>query len=114
MQEAIESKATAAAAAALPPVPAPDPAQQFAFITPRHEWQGFTGILDRWIQSPQFNHTHYLASGDYCQAFDHIFLMLGRLRKRMIAVRISDTAGGDTKDEIRLIAAKCKFKIRPI
>lgn len=112
MQEAIESKATATIAAASPP--APDPGQQFAFITPRQEWHGFTAILDRWIASPQFNHTHYLANGDYSQAFDHIFLMLGRLRKRMIAVRISDTGGGDTKDEIRLIHNNKKFRIRPI
>lgn len=40
--------------------------------------------------------------------------MLGRLRKRMIAVRISDTGGGDTKDEIRLIHNNKKFRIRPI
>lgn len=71
-------------------------------------------MLDRWIQSPRFNHIHYLASSDYSQAFDHIFLMLGRLRKHMIAVRISDTGGGDLKDEIRLIKDNNKFRIRPI
>ena len=80
----------------------------------RTEWEGLTAYLDTWINAPQFNHTHYLDHTDYNQAFDYIFLMIGRLRKRLIVVRVSATGGGDDKDEIRLIAADKKFKIRPI
>lgn len=89
-------------------------AERYGFIKPRTEWAGFTGLLEAWITAPTINHTHYLDATDYAQAFPHIFLMLGRLRKRLIAVRIQDTGGGDDRDEIRLITHNSKFKIRPI
>lgn len=74
-----------------------------------------TGMLDLWIKSdPKFNHTHYLASADYCRVFDYIFLQLGQMRKRHIAVIVNDTSVGDHRDEIRLIHLSKKFKIRPI
>lgn len=79
-----------------------------------HDWRGFAGLLDTWIAAPTFNHTHYLAQAEYRQVFDYIFLMLGRLRKRLIAVVVNDTGAGDEKDEIRLIYDNKKFKIRPI
>lgn len=80
-----------------------------------HDWRGFAGLLDTWIATANFNHTHYLTQADYRQVFDYIFLMLGRLRKRLIAVVVNDTGAGDEKDEIRLIAAdNKKFKIRPL
>ena len=79
------------------------------------EWRGFAGLLDSWITAPTFPHTHYLAPSDYQQVFDYIFLQLGRLRKRHIAVIVSDTGDGDERDEIRLIHHNGnKFKIRPI
>lgn len=91
-------------------------AERFAFITPAPatDWAGFTGLLDSWIDGPKFNHTHYLDAHDYHQAFYHVFLMVGRLRKRLIAVIINDTGAGDHRDEIRLVAGNMKFKIRPI
>lgn len=89
-------------------------AKRYGFISARTEWDGFAGMLEYWIKAPQFSHTHYLDTTDYAQAFPHIFLMLGRLRKRLIAVRVQDTGAGDDKDEIRLIADDKKFKIRPI
>lgn len=80
-----------------------------------HDWRGFAGLLDSWMAAPNFDHTHYLAQDDYRQVFDYIFLMLGRLRKRLIAVIVSDTGAGDEKDEIRLIHHQNKkFKIRPL
>ena len=78
------------------------------------DWRGFAGLLDTWIAAPTFNHTHYLAQAEYRQVFDYLFLMLGRLRKRLIAVVVNDTGAGDEKDEIRLIYDNKKFKIRPI
>lgn len=100
MHTTIESTATAAA--------------RYGFITPRTEWYGFTGLLESWIESPSFTHTHHLEADDYRQVFDHIFLMIGRLRKKIIAVRVSDTGAGDERDEIRLLSPTRKFIIRPI
>ena len=93
---------------------ATEPERYYNPIQPRTDWHGFTGLLDSWIKSPTFTHTHYLAPDDYRMAFDHVFLMLGTLRKRMIAIIINDTGGGDDKDEIRLIHQNIKFKIRPL
>lgn len=103
----IESAATTKYALPIhkPPLP---------FVDVVIEWRGFTGLLESWIQRPEFTHTHYLAPDDYRQAFDHVLLMLGRLRKRLIAVRITDTGAGDERDEIRLVAPNFKFKIRPV
>lgn len=83
-------------------------------ISKQTDWDGFAALLDTWIAAPTFNHTHYLTQADYRQVFDYIFLMLGRLRKRLIAVVVNDTGAGDEKDEIRIIYDNKKFKIRPI
>lgn len=87
---------------------------QYKSINPPAEWRGFTGFLDSWVKSPKFNHIHYLAPDDYAQAFDYIFLSLGRLRKHLITIKVTDTGDGDIKDEITLINNSKKFRIRPI
>lgn len=91
------------------------PPAPFGGIDPHAvDWRGFTGLLESWITAPTFTHTHYLTPSDYHQVFDYIFLQLGHLRKRKIAVIVTDTGDGDERDEIRLIHDNKKFKIRPI
>lgn len=81
----------------------------------RHDWRGFTGMLDTWIKAPRFNHTHYLTPDDYREVFDYLHLMLGRLRRQIIRLRITDTGDGDETDQITLTSYNSKrFKIRPI
>lgn len=82
----------------------------------RSEWDGFAGMLIDWTNSPTYSHTHYLTALEYNAAFNHIFLGVARLRKRIIALTVTDTADGDERDEIILHATQrgTKFKIRPI
>lgn len=112
----LESRANTDTAHLGPPANLADAPPPFSGIDPhRHDWRGFTGLLDTWIKAPKFNHTHYLHSDDYREVFDYLHLMLGRLRRQVISLRITDTGGGDERDQFILTAHNSKkFRIRPV
>ena len=78
------------------------------------EFRGLRYLLKSWTKSPTFTHTHYLATQDYPQAFDHLHLHIGTIRKHLIRLAIFDTSDGDDRDEIILTTPRGKkFRIRP-